>query len=257
MKSSFRKLAYVLVIIICKVITLMYKVKNVNKPKVLVYTDSRGFEISKWYNRKNPFSSYAGYFIKNFNCDVFICKHKHTTILDFLIDTKPEQYDAVIMHCGIVDFSTRPLSNVQWIYDYKVDALSRFFSASDLNNNLNNTHDTLYEGERTLSMYSLEQAIAVILPKLKSLDNLIWINSNKILSDWSGSYWKERPANINLVQEFNAIFTSELENTIDLSDWDEADIKRYTSDNIHFNHIGFSYILNELKSQDLIVNLTD
>ena len=69
-----------------QIINIYYKLKNRDSKKILIYTDSRGIEITKTYNRKNPFSSYIGFFMKHYIVDFVIMPKSHTTLIDFLYE---------------------------------------------------------------------------------------------------------------------------------------------------------------------------
>ena len=73
-----------------------------------------------------------------------------------------------------------------------------------------------------------------MFPQLSKLENLVWINSNHIIPAWRGTYWKDRPDDMNRVYSYNDLLTESLDNVVDLRGWSEADIKRYTVDNITF-----------------------
>ena len=61
-----------------------YRCKNRKKKKIFIYTDSRGYEVSNLWNKKNPFSSYVGDLVKEYNVEYHICEYSSTTIIDFL-----------------------------------------------------------------------------------------------------------------------------------------------------------------------------
>ena len=80
--------------------------------------------------------------------------------------------------------------------------------------------------------------------KLADFSNLIWINSNPIILDWNGNYWRKRPSNMNEILRIQK--NIQVKNIIDISVWNDKMIKKYTMDNIHFNHEGMTYILNQI-----------
>lgn len=225
------------------------KWKNLKRKKILIYTDSRGYNvISKW--GKNPFESYILRLCFNYRTDYFICKEKFTTIVDFLIlydRIRLNKYDAVILHCGIVDFSPRPLSNISKVKESKV--LSQRFNDLFLKNEIHYQSNlgNLYAGEETNTLYSIEYLMEEIIPKLCEIPNLIWINSNHFVKGWEGNYVKGRPENIDqIVSSFDHVLEESLNNKINLKTWSDADIKMYTIDNIHFTKKGFIKLGDEL-----------
>ncbi len=232
------------------VIISFYKLKNRKQPKILIYTDSRGYEITSILNKRNPFSSYCGQLIKTYNATVHICPEKHTTIIDFLdvFDKRKCEYDLVILHCGVVDFSRRPLGQLRNIYQLKHNKMVNLgFSEQDLINNCVQNTGFYYNGEKTGCIYTSDQFLNIIIPKLKLIKELVFIGCNPVLLDWRGSYWQDRPQDINSLLDYCEIAKKEIKNTIDLSEWSPEDIKTYTDDNIHPNKQGYSKLTNYLQ----------
>jgi len=250
MKRYLRGFVYVLVDYGCRVLSYFYKIKNLKKKKILIYTDSRGFEISSIKNRKNPFGSYIGYFIKNYNVDYYLCREKHTTIIDFfhLFNENKNIYDYIILQLGVVDFSPRPKSMVRHIYDFKKNKVKNIFDRKTIENHLDTISTEHYEGEESLSLYSLAMAEKFILPKLLKIDNLIWIGCNKVLPNWDGNYPRKRPSNMYVIEDYTQLFHNNLEYSINILDWDEKDIKEYTCDNIHLTLKGMEYLRKSILS---------
>lgn len=245
LKKYSRYFIYELVVLVTYLIAFGYKIKNRHHPKILIYTDSRGFEITKLLHRRNPFSSYIGYFIKHYNVDYYITPKKHTTTLDFLDlyeQKKRNKYDYVILHTGIVDFSPRPLSMLQQIYWKKRKLYHRYFDEESIQQHLDNHYAEQYEGEYTNSIYSLDMAVQGVLPRLQSIENLIWIGCNRVLNDWQGNYPKKRPVNMYITEEYNRLFLDALPRCVDISMWSDEEIKKYTCDNIHFTPAGMAYL---------------
>ena len=90
-----------------------------------------------------------------------------------------------------------------------------------------------------------------VIPYLQRLNNkLLFINSNKIVEGWEGNYLKKnplgRPKNINIINTFSKINKNKFKNIIDLSIWNNEDIKKYTVDNMHLTYKGSEYIYNEI-----------
>lgn len=221
---------------------LFFKIKNRNRYKILVYTDSRGYNVIGRLG-KIPFYSYISMLQFKYNVTYKICPEKYTTILDFLNyinQSSIDNYDVIIMHCGIVDFSPRPLSNIT---NFKITkANTKNFDKMFADNETYYEHpfNTMYNDEPTINIYSKDYLLKNIIPKLKLFRNLIWINSNKFVENWEGNYTKGRPKNINcVVNKFDKIMKENLKNVINIRDWSSDEIKKYTIDNIHFSRYGF------------------
>lgn len=222
-----------------------------NRQKILIFTDSRGFEVTKFYNRKNPFSSYIGRMVTRFNCTVKICPEKFTSLLDFMAfyhDLENTSFDCVILHCGIVDFAPRPESS----FDQMLADKEKFFEIYPIFEYIkkeNRNSQVKYQGENTYSFLNEKALNNVVLPILKNIPNIIYIGASPVLLNWDGNYWRKRPENINEVLCLDAIMKRVLVNNISLSDLTAEQIKIYTSDNVHYTKEGFEYIYNQLESR--------
>lgn len=233
-----------------------YYVKNRGKPKLFVFTDSRGYEVTTLWNKRNPFSSYVGNVIKEFSVEYHICEYASTTIIDFLYEynkqvKKGKSYDFVIMHAGLVDFSPRPKSmaiNILKNKYHKIKSLNWDFSLFE--QNVNNPVSTeIYNNEQLSNLYTQDFLEHEIIPLLEKIPNLIYIGCNQILSDWRGNYWQDRPRDINKVlMSYNMAMLTCLKDkyTINIAEWGENEIKNYTVDNIHLNQRGYNIITIEL-----------
>ncbi|MBI2259907.1 MAG: hypothetical protein HYU67_13540 [Flavobacteriia bacterium] len=228
------------------------KYKNFKKKKILIYTDSRGYNVIGKFG-KIPFDSYIFQLCFKYNVDYFICPEKYTTIVDFLnyineIDTN--KYDFIIMHCGVVDFSPRPLTNISNVKESK-KGNKTFDQLFNLNQEYyDNPFETEYNNEKTITLYSTKYLESHIIPHLKKIKNLIWINSNKFVFGWEGNYTKGRPKNImQTVNDFDSVMSYHIKNFIDLKSWDDNTIKDLTIDNIHFTKEGFYEIYQLIKKE--------
>ncbi|ENB5758509.1 hypothetical protein OM275_21950 [Escherichia albertii] len=234
-----------------------YKIKNRKKKTIFIYTDSRGYEVSSLWNKKNPFSSYVGDLMKEYYVEHHICEYSSTTIIDFLYEyyrktTNGKKYDYVIAHVGLVDFSPRPRSMAMEIVKNKSHKIN--FLKWDLK--LFNEHlkkeisSEVYNGESLSNLYDREFLKRKIIPLLQNIPNLIYIGCNPIISDWRGNYWQDRPKDIsNILMEYNDLMLHELKGKefVDIKNWNESDIKKYTVDNIHLNRLGYDVITLKLK----------
>ena len=105
-----------------------------------------------------------------------------------------------------------------------------------------------YEGEMTHNMYSLEMAKNHLIPRLKKLDNLIWISGNIAFSGWRGNYFRDRPQNIQQNDNYFYLFEKELPNVVSRMGWTKEEVKKYTYDIIHANEKGSNVIFNRLET---------
>ena len=195
-----------------------------NKFKILIYTDSRGQHVPKG-------SSHMIYGKRiqedpRFDVTLCLCKMKWTTTLDFLeyLETDSDYYDLIILHTGIVEQSPRHQSialnslyrNEKGPYDYanfsktiggiinqKKAIFDKVFGEIEMEKHLKTDLGVMYENEHTVNMYSLDMLQEKLIPRLKRIPNLVWISGNKIVPKWNGNYFKERPTNINLIEEYS------------------------------------------------------
>lgn len=121
MKKFLTNLFQLFINLVVNIRLTYFKFKNINKKKVFIFTDSRGFDVTKTTHKNNPFSLYTKHFIKNYNTDVFVCPEKTTTIYDFLeyYYNSKKNYDFVLAHIGVVDFAPRTLSQTKKILNQK------------------------------------------------------------------------------------------------------------------------------------------
>jgi hypothetical protein len=216
-----------------------YLAANFRRPHVLIYTDSRGFDVVA----RSRVNSYVSILRRRYRVTHVICPEKYTTIIDFLghMDETPwAAYDSVILHCGIVDFSPRPVSGLQAIAESKKHS-PRFRDALQRNQEYYaRPCSVMYEGEPTINLYSQSFLVDALIPALRRIENLIWINSNNVVPGWEGNYVRGRPANLAaIVEVFDREMGLHLSRVVDLRAWTYNDVRRYTVDNIHFTAEGF------------------
>ena len=240
-----------------------------DKFKILIYTDSRGQHVPKGSNH-----IIYGHKIKEnkrFDVTLCLCKMKWTTTLDFLeyyekMKIKPYDYDLIILHTGIVEHSPRHKTtalekiydNQSGEYDYndfnirggivnsKKAIFDKVFGEENMKEYLSTNFGIIYEEDETINMYSLDMLEYKLIPILKKIPNLVWISSNKIVPNWNGNYFKQRPSNINLIEKYSELMAKQLPWVIDLNGWDNDEIKKYTCDNMHLSKEGNDYIYDEL-----------
>lgn len=241
--------------------------------KILIFTDSRGQHKPTGTNHE-VFPNRLKNEVKNLQVDLLLCPMKWTTTLDFLeyisnVDTS--DYDWIILYTGIVEWSPRPQKSAindlynnkntnnegKWfsntrdyskkIVNNKSKVFNRLFGEKEIKGYLSNAFDIEYEGQQTINMYSLDMA-RIIAYKLKTIDNLIFINSNRVLSNWEGDFKRERPKNMNITHKYSDLFSEVLgeDKVVDLRIWNEKDIKTYTCDNMHLTESGNNWIFEKL-----------
>lgn len=231
-----------------------WKIKNLKKDKLLIYTDSRGFEVTKFHNRKTPFNSYIGKLVQEYSCEVFICPEKYTTFFDFfeLISRKnTNKYKYIICHIGVVDFSPRPQSSIPNILTNKQTKIIDCFDKEIFNSLMSEgCYEISYYGEQTKSLLGANM-IKLLADKLNGISNLIWISCNPVDLNWNGNYFRKRPNNINLVNEYSQQLITYLRNAsiIDLTSLSLEEVRVLTCDNIHFNSRGMNYIHDLIKKK--------
>lgn len=219
------------------------------KLKILLYTDSRGDNIPGHLD----YEHYGVLLEKKYNVEKYLCPEKWTTTLDFLSllkERNPENYDLIILHTGIVDHSPRHQQiAINSIYKDKKIIFDEIFTEEAIQKHLNSDFGIEYEGDKTINLYSLSMAEKYLIPELKKFKNLLWISSNKIVPNWNGNYWKDRPQNINIIEKYSNLFLTELgkRNVIDLMVWNNDDIKKYTFDNMHPTKVGSDYIYERIE----------
>lgn len=243
LKNNFRKLQ---LLFIQKILHFFYKIKNINKKKLLVYSDSRGFNLLNKEWKSSLFNTYAWELVKKYNCTLQICKHKHTTFYDFfeyVERNKLTKDHLIICHIGVVDFSPRKQTQTKEILKSKNQKILNIFCKDSDVLLKPSLYNEKYFEEFTSSLVDLEK-VKFISKKLSEFSNLIWINSNPIIADWQGNYWRKRPLNMNEILKIQKNIG--VKNIIDISSWNDKMIKKYTMDNIHFNNEGMIYILNQI-----------
>lgn len=230
-----------------------YKIINRNKKKIFIYTDSRGFQISKAFTRKSPFESYISHLVKNYYCEVYICPEKHTTIFDFLYQIKlrggSNNYNYIIAHIGVVDFSPRPKKEVEPILKLKKEKIITVFG-KDFFDKLSklDVYSEEYMGDKTSSIISYN-TISDISEKFNLINNFLWISCNPIDVNWRGNYMRDRPSNINIVVDKSLQLMPLIEDKVsimDLTDWTIEQVHEYTCDNIHMSKKGMTLIKNKI-----------
>ncbi len=217
--------------------------------RILLYTDSRGINLPEHFYYKH----YSTRLINLYNVEAYLCPEKWTTILDFLKlwkNVNHANYDYVVLHTGVVDASPRHQKIlINEIYPDKKVMFDDVFGESNISKFHKTDLGCDYEGDKTINMYSLEMARKHLIPRLLEIPKLIWIGTNKIDTAWRGNYWKDRPKNIRLVEDYSRLFSDSLPNVVNLLDlWSLEDVHNYTFDNIHPNKVGSDIIFSVLET---------
>lgn len=218
------------------------------KIKILLFTDSRGIDIIKDLS----YDFYTNKLAKKYDVEMIVNSKKWTTTLDFieLYDAMPnkKEFDVIILHTGIVDFSPRPYSVAKKIYQQKKKIFDLVFS-KEVNQKYFSkaVYKQRYEKEKTHSLYSLEMANDYLLPRLKAIPNLIWINCNEHILENRGNYFKKRPKNINLISKYNKLFTNNILNVVRLDEWSKKEVSIKTYDGIHLKKEGSDYVYEKIE----------
>lgn len=249
--------------------------------KILIFTDSRG-EHNASFQDQLIFTEKITLFLQNngVNVDKMCCPFSWTSTLDFIeiIEKKIidiDSYDKIILFTGVVEFSPRPLSNFEKCYqpekfteitfdrlvkvnrqkekiiNNKREFMSQFIPSNLLRQHLESSYEVYYDNQDTRSLISFDINEHVIIPYLKKLDSkLIYINTNSIVPEWEGNYILKnklgRPKNIHIISEYAKQMQNQFTHMIDLMEWTDEEIKKYTVDNMHLSYEGSEWIFNKL-----------
>lgn len=252
--------------------------------KCLIFTDSRG-EHKATFRNKHIFTEKITRMLKDQGIvvDKMCCPFSRTTTMDFIeiIEKKIidiDSYDKIILFTGVVEFSPRPLSNFKRCYqpenfseitferltdvkrakgriiNNKQDFMTQFIPHELLKKHLDTTYNIYYMGEDTRSLVSLDINQHVIIPYLKKIDSkLIYINSNSIVPNWEGNFILQnklgRPKNIHIISEYSKQMQNQFTHMIDLLEWTDEEIQKYTVDNMHLTYEGSEWIFDKLSKK--------
>ena len=220
--------------------------RKYSSPHILLFTDSRGINI----HGHNDYKHYSTRLCARYYVDSYLNPDKWTTLLDFLNlyrKISHRNYQFIIVHAGIVDASPRHRTTLlESIYPMKKDIFDDVFGEAEIQAYMNGEMGFEYEGDKTNNMYSIEMAREKLLPHFQKIPNLIWIGSNKIVPGWRGNYWKDRPKNISVIEEYAKLFVDALTRSINLLEWSLDEVKQKTFDNIHPNSYGSDEIYDKL-----------
>jgi hypothetical protein len=226
------------------------RARSIAKPSVLVYADSRATNVIGPLG-KSVFSTYASRLTRHYRVYPVILPRPHTTLVDFLNHSERDRraYDAVLLHCGIVDFSPRPVSSIPRI----AAAKSRDPSFAELFVDNAAYHREAqgpeYHGEPTTTLYSPRYLEDVLIPRLHAIPNLVWVTTNDFVPGWEGNYTRGRPVDIGpRIAEFEARLRPALGHVVDMHMWSCDDVRRFTIDNVHYTRSGVDEMTRILRS---------
>jgi len=217
---------------------------------VVVYADSRATNVIGPLG-KSVFGTYVSRLMRSYCVQPVVLPFSHTTLLDFVNfwRSRPRRCDAVVLHCGIVDFSPRPVSTLSRIAAAKSGepGFRELFARHAAYHRA--AAGPEYHGEPTTTLYSLEYLEDALLPALVSIPNLLWVTTNDFVPGWEGNYTRGRPVDIAArIAEFESRMRLALSNVVDLHAWSAADVRRFTVDNVHFSRRGFAEVTRILDS---------
>ena len=228
-----------------------WRARRHRRPRVLVYADSRATHVTGPLG-KSVFGTYVSSLMRCYCVHPVVLPHSHTTLPDFLTfwSRRARGYDAVILHCGIVDFSPRPVSSIPKIAAVKGSDPAFAQLLCDNATYHAQAHGPPYRGEATTTLYSPEYLEAALLPELRAIPQLTWVTTNDFVDGWDGSYSRGRPADIGgRIAAFEARLRPALSHVVDLHEWSAAEVQRFTVDNVHFSPSGFAEVTRILRAE--------
>ena len=227
-----------------------WQARRSRRARVVVYADSRATNVTGLLG-KSVFGTYVSRLMRSYCVQPVVLPFSHTTLLDFVNfwRSRPRRCDAVVLHCGIVDFSPRPISTLSGIAAAKSGepGFRELFARHAAYHRA--AVGPEYHGEPTTTLYSPEYLEDTLLPALVSIPNLLWVTTNDFVPGWEGNYTRGRPVDIAArIAEFENRMRPALANVVDLHAWRAADIRRFTVDNVHFSPRGFAEVTRILDS---------
>jgi hypothetical protein len=226
------------------------RARSGHKPRVLVYADSRATNVIGPLG-KSVFGTYVAQLMRDYRVYPVILPRPHTTLVDFLnhYDGDRRVYDAVLLHCGIVDFSPRPVSSIPRIAAAKSrePGFAELFADNVAYHR--EAQGPEYDGEPTTTLYSPRYLEDVLVPRLHAVPNLVWVTTNDFVPGWEGNYTRGRPVDIGTrIAEFEARLRPALTHVVDMHLWSDDDIQRFTIDNVHYTRAGVNEMTRTLRA---------
>jgi hypothetical protein len=226
------------------------RVRSAAKPSVLVYADSRATNVIGPLG-KSVFGTYAARLMRHYRVYPVILPRPHTTLVDFLNHSGRDRraYDAVLLHCGIVDFSPRPVSSIPRIAAAKSSDLGFTELFADNAAYHREARGPEYEGAPTTTLYSPRYLEEVLVPRLAAIPKLVWVTTNDFVPGWEGNYMRGRPVDIGArIADFEARLRPALEHVVDMHVWSDDDVRRFTIDNVHYSRSGVDEMTRLLRA---------
>jgi hypothetical protein len=224
------------------------------RPRLLVYTDSRGFDVGRWYCRKNPFRSYVSWLTDSYHVDYHIGPHRHTTLVDFIHDCDAvlarKRVDAVVLHVGIVDYSPRAARGASLLRQSKSARVAAIFGERAQRAFLPRQYAERFDNEATESLYDLCFLREWIVPYIQAISvPVIWIGVNRVNASWRGTYFRERPSNMNAILDYQADIDRSLPDSSLSLPWSATEVRTYTVDNVHLSAAGFAFVNDRIRER--------
>jgi len=139
--------------------------------------------------------------------------------------------------------------NEKKIINSKKAMLDALFGKEEMSLHLSKPFDVVYEGEKTINLYSLEMMENSLVPSMKKINNLIFISSNDFSPGWRGDFLKDRPTNIQVIESYSKSLCKHLSNVINLHQWSPTDVKKFTCDNLHLSAAGSDWVFLALMEE--------
>lgn len=228
---------------------IFYRWRNRCKPRVFLFADSRAVDVRRRYTKRDPLNFYPLQIVRGYCTIARIVPYRHTTIMDFLWEYEQVKQwaDLVVAHVGIVDFSPRPRDDAQDnIYRLKKAKYDNVFGEDYMRMHLAGDLKCNYEGKPTTNMFSLDATQQFLIPQLRKIRGLVFVGCNRIVPGWEGTYYRGRPKNITIINEYSRVLTQSLAGAVSFDDWTDPDIKHFTVDNIHYSPEGNAQVSNRI-----------
>lgn len=233
---------------------ITYHVDSVFKKKKILYiSDSRGFLVGSIFSYKNHFSNDLISGLKrDYAVLPIINRQKHTTLIDglkFIRKTRFE-FDLIVLHLGVVDFSPRVRTSAELIRTNKISSLEKeikYKSDTDreevmLTFDVTKRDPTSYEGEPTDAVAD-GTYIAIVKNMIKEIPHpMIAITTNVVDLAWWGNYWRDRPVNMNSYLSIEREFWRDTGIPSISLDGCSDSLRETTLDNIHPSKLGFQQL---------------
>jgi len=196
---------------------------------------------------------------------------EYSTVFDLLLylDKTPHtEFDHVILQTA-TDWIPQDASRLNKLYNnehYK-DKLLQIFP-EDVLQEWSTSHscpesETFHPSWPKRAMYSVDMFHRYLLPELKKIDNLIFIGINPWPEGWKGNVYAEgglwggcrlgrfcdgsfvsmssksqTPTKWRFSSNWNKLYSDSIEHVLEVQNWDDAEVKKYSVDKVHFTKEG-------------------